>query len=308
MATNEEQQKLIDTLKFTPRTYTISIWGYGGERVMGTVDPKAWNYCVANNIDLQDLAWDSDAAEELELDVDRLPFPPGSWYECDSMGHVSGASRDSGTLQILDENNTTVFEQALEACDSPSWSCDDEVWIGSRKAGEIVFVGASHEKGTFFEGEINLTAPFDLELLELHYDEFDGEEIITTVYYDGEEIDNSGYGTNGKSSDFVMVRLTDDAGNFERYDPNESVQIHETGTDDPIDFPDMPEIPKTDWFPASINPVHTGVYEVQVGAVAAWPFPNEAHYTWTGKTWQDVDGKKATIYQWRGLAFNPEEL
>jgi len=43
-----EQQKLIEVLKFTPRTYKISLWGYGGEIVMGTVDKKVWNYCVKN--------------------------------------------------------------------------------------------------------------------------------------------------------------------------------------------------------------------------------------------------------------------
>ena len=32
MATQEEQQQLIETLKFTPRTYKISMWGYGGEK------------------------------------------------------------------------------------------------------------------------------------------------------------------------------------------------------------------------------------------------------------------------------------
>ncbi len=315
MATTEQKQQLIDTLKFTPRTYTVSIWGYGGERVMGTVDPKVWNYCQSKKLDLQDIAWDSDAAEELGLDPDMLPFPPGSWYECDDMGHISGASRDSATIQILDENNNTVFEKPLEACDggtgSPCWNCTEEVWIGSRKKGEIVFVGSSNEKGTFFEADFELTAPFDIERLELCYEEFDGEEIVNSVIYDGEEIDNNGGGTDGKSSDFTMVQIIDDEGNWRRYDPREPVDVevaHETGTDDPIDFPVMPEIPTTDWFPADIIPVRVGVYEVMIGPVAAWPFPNQAHYTWTGKTWKDVDGKKATIHQWRGLAFDPEEL
>lgn len=225
MATQEEQQKLIDTLKFTPRKYTVSIWGYGGEKVMGTVDQKVWDYCMANQVDLSDIAWDSDICEELDLDPDMLPFPPGSWYECDSMGHVSGASRDSATLQIVDENGNTVFEKQLEACDggddSPELFCDDEVWIGSRKKDEIVFVGSSNEKGTFFEGEIDLTAPFDITKLGMHYDEFDGEDIVTSLTYNGEEIENNGYGTDGKSSDFNMVRLTDDEGNWERYEPEE---------------------------------------------------------------------------------------
>jgi hypothetical protein len=228
-------EELVAVLKFTPRTYRISMWGYGGEKVMGTVDPKVWDYCMENQIDLQDIAWDSDLAEELDLDEDLLPFPPGSWYECDGMAHVNGVSRNAGHIQILDEKDDTVFEKSLEDCDggegSPGWSCQDEVWIGSRKKGEVVFVGSSNEKGTFFEGEIELREPFDIEKLELHYDEVDGEEIVNCVYYDGEEIDNNGGCTDGKSSDMDMVRLTDDEGNWERYEPEEKDWGHpEYGT------------------------------------------------------------------------------
>jgi hypothetical protein len=90
---------------------------------------------------------------------------------------------------------------------------------------------SSNEKGTFFEGEIELRAPFDIEKLELYYDEVDGEEIVNGVYYDGEEIDNNGGSTDGKSSDFNMVMLTDDDGNFERYEPEEKDWGHpEYGT------------------------------------------------------------------------------
>jgi hypothetical protein len=235
MATSEEKQKLVEVLKFTPRTYTISMWGYGGEKVMGTVDRAAWDYCMENQVDLQDIAWNSEAAEEMELDEDLLPFPPGSWYECDNMAHVSGVSRGAGTIQIVDEHNETVFEKSLDDCDgcdnSPQWACNDEVWIGSRKKGEIVFVGSSNEKGTFFEGEIPLNAPFNVELLELQYDEVDGEEIVNGVYYDGEEIDNNGGSTDGKSSDFTMCLITDDKGSWTRYEPEEKDWGHpEYGT------------------------------------------------------------------------------
>jgi hypothetical protein len=201
------------------------MWGYGGERVMGTVDPKAWDYCMENQVDLSDLAWDSDAAENMNLDPDQLPFYPGSWYECDSMGHVNGVNRDSGTLQIEDENGETVIEKSLDefdGCDdSAQLDTDDEVWIGSRKKGEVVFVGSSNEKGTFFEADLELTAPFDIEKLTLHISDFDGEEIVHGVSYDGEDIDNWGGSTDGKSSDFTMVRMIDDEGNFERYEPEE---------------------------------------------------------------------------------------
>ena len=259
MATQQEKELLIETLKFTPRTYKISMWGYGGERVMGTTTQEVWDYCMKHQVDLSDIAWNSDAAEEMGLDTDKLPFPPGSWYECDDMAHVSGVSCDSGTLQIEDETGETVFEKSLDDCDggeeSPQWSCDDEVWIGSRKTGEIVFVGSSNEKGTFFEADLELTAPFDIEKLELHYDEIDGEEIVTSVIYDGEEIDNWGGSTDGKSSDFTMARITDDAGNWERYEPEDKDWGHpEYGTS-----PDSWER-TVDFKFAKHKPVYPGYY------------------------------------------------
>lgn len=223
-----EQQKLIEVLKFTPRTYKINMWGYGGEKVMGTVDKKIWDYCNDNQVDLSEIAWgDEDTVEEMGLDLDMMPFTPGSWYECDDMAHTNGVSRNAGTLQIEDENGNVVFEKSLDnivggGCDGePDWCCNDEVWIGSKPKGTVVFIGTSNEKGTFFEGEIELRAPFDIEKLTLGYDEIDGEELVNSVTYDGEDIDNFGGSTDGKSSDMVMVLVTDDDGNWERYDPEE---------------------------------------------------------------------------------------
>jgi len=213
---NPEHEQLMATLKFTPRTYKISMWGYGGEKVMGTVDRAVWDYCMENQVDLSEIAWSDEETvqDEMGLDVDRLPFPPGSWYECDDMVHTNGVSRNAGTLQIEDENGTVIFERRLEDCDgcsedSPVWSCNDEAWVGSKPAGTVVFIGTSNEKGTFFEGEIELTQPFDIELLELHYDEIDGEELVNGVVYDGEDIDNWGGSTDGKSSDFGMYLVKD---------------------------------------------------------------------------------------------------
>ena len=236
MATNAEKELLVQTLKFTPRTYKISMWGYGGEKVMGTVDRKVWDYCMDNQVDLMDIAWgDEDTVDDMGLDIDKLPFHPGQWYECDNLAHTNGVSRNAGTLQIEDENGETVFEKSLEDCDggsedSPVWSCQDEVWIGQEEAGKVVFVGSSNEKGTFFEGEIELTAPFDIEKLELHYDEVDGEELVNGVVYDGEDIDNFGGSTDGKSSDFTMCLVKED-GEWDRYEPEEKDWGHpEFGT------------------------------------------------------------------------------
>jgi hypothetical protein len=45
-----EQEKLIQTLKFTPRTYKVSMWGYGGETVMGTISREIYDYFKANRL------------------------------------------------------------------------------------------------------------------------------------------------------------------------------------------------------------------------------------------------------------------
>ena len=292
MATQEEQQLLIDTLKFTPRTYKIQMWGYGGEKVMGTTTQEVWDYCMENQVDLSDIAWDSDAAEEMDLDEDLLPFPPGSWYECDDMAHVNGVSRDAGTLQIEDENGNTVIEKSLDALDgcsddSPEWSCIDESFIGSRKKGEVVFIGSSNEKGTFFEADLELRAPFDITKLVLCYEEVDGEEIVNGVTYDGEDIDNWGGSTDGKSSDFVMVRLIDDEGNWERYDPEEKDWGHpEYGTspstwDKSVDF----DFEKH-------KPVHVGYYS------ARW-----SHF---GTTYGSLYWNGTEFGDWQFGKFNPQ--
>ena len=324
MATPQEQQQLIDTLKFTPRTYRISMWGYGGEKVMGTVDPKAWDYCLKNRIDLVDMAWGDydEFIEERGLDIDLLPFPPGSWYECNNMAHVNGVSRNAGTVQIEDENGATVFEKSLDdivggGCDGePDWCCQDEVWIGQRKKGEVVFVGSSNEKGTFFEGDIELKAPFNIEKLELYYEEVDGEEIVNGVYYDGEEIENYGGSTDGKSSDMNMVRVIDDQGNWERYevpeDDEENLKIdlnqglpHEDDTSEVdkvlVEATEWSDKDKTEWFPVKVKPVHLGRYECQFKKTPAWPWPPIAELTWNGKGWLNDDEVVTGVKEWRGL-------
>ncbi len=61
MATKDvTAEQLVELIKFTPRTYKISMWGYGGEKVMGTVSREVWDYCMDNQVDLSDLAWNSD--------------------------------------------------------------------------------------------------------------------------------------------------------------------------------------------------------------------------------------------------------
>lgn len=293
---NPDHDKLIEVLKFTPRTYKIQMWGYGGEIAMGTVDRKVYDYFKKRRLNVSDFAWDSDYAEEHNIPEDMQPFSPGSWYDCDHIAHVNGVSLDAGTIQIIDEQDQVIYERSLEDCDggddSPELSNFDEQWIGANAPGTVVFIGRSNEKGTFFEGEIPLTAPFDITKLTLSYDEIDGEPIVNSVTYDGEDIDNYGGSTDGKSSDFGFY-LVKDSNSWETYRNMDDI-----------------EYPLTDWFPKKVKPVREGVYEIRT--------PGKNGYThqakWTGlrwiSSWQEdtSDTDEVKIKEWRGIAEDPDAV
>jgi len=297
MATTEQKQELIERLKFTPCTYTIQMWGYGGEYVMGTVERKIYDYFKQRRLSLSDYAWDSDYAEEHNIPEDMQPFPPGSWYECDDMAHTSGVDRNAGTLQICDENGNTVYERSLDdvdgySDDSPEIGGGDEVWIDSKDPGTVVFIGVSNEKGTFFESEIELNEPFDITKLCISYDDIDGNEIVGMVTYDNEDLDNNGGSTNGKSSDFgFYVAHSKKDGKWEMYKDMDSIEYE-----------------MTPWFPKKVKPIREGVYEVKTAGKNSYTYQAK----WTGSRWinnwhDDVpETEELKIKEWRGLATDPD--
>ena len=297
MATLEEKEALMQVLKWTPRTYKISMWGYGGEKVMGTVDRNIYDYFKHRRLDLSDYAWDSDYADENNIPEDMQPFPPGSWYECDGMAHAHGVSRNAGTLQIEDENGDVIYERSLEDIsggddNEPEWSCGDEVWIDEKPAGTVVFIGNSNEKGTFFEADLPLTMPFDITKLTLNYDEIDGEELVNGVEYDGEIIDNWGGNTDGKSSDFgFYIAHSQKDGNWERYRNMDDI-----------------EYPMTEWFPKKIAPTRLGTYMVKTAGKNSYTYQAK----WTGSRWISAwaddtpETEETKIKEWQGLAVDPD--
>jgi hypothetical protein len=54
---------------------------------------------------------------------------------------------------------------------------------------------------------------------------------------------------------------------------------------------------KTEWFPADINPVHLGLYEVNINS---WPWPHLVE--WTESGWDTT----VEVKWWRGLKDKPE--
>ena len=287
MATIKEQEHLMEVLKFTPRTYKVELWGYGGEYVMGTVDRKIYDYFRQHRLSVPDYAWGGDEFDDVPEDM--RPFEPGCWYDNDDMGHVSGVDRNSGTLQVTDENGEVVYQRELsdlDGCDV-QLSTFEEVWVDEKPAGTVVYYGYSSEKGSFFEADIELTEPFDPEKLLLNISDFDGNEIVTGVEYNDEELDNNGGNTNGKGSDHAFYIAGSNSGSgYERYGDMDDIKYK-----------------LTDWFPAKINPVREGKYEVQTSTGHEYQamFSSERWHT----AWSPDD--TLSIKKWRGVAYDPDE-
>jgi len=73
-------------------------------------------------------------------------------------------------------------------------SCDDDP-----EGVEYIAQLYSSEKGCFFDGIIETVGEFDPKKLKFYTTEFlNGEDTITSIEYDGVEVDNNGGDTNGK--------------------------------------------------------------------------------------------------------------
>ena len=287
MATTKEQEQLLERLKFTPRTYKVELWGYGGEYVMGTVERKIYDYFRQHRISVSDYAWGSDEYEQIPEDM--RPFEPGCWYDNDHMGHVSGVDMNAGTLQITDENGNVVYQRELsdlDGCDVQLSTCE-EVWIDSEKPGTVVYYGYTSDKGSFFEANLELREPFDPEKLLINICDFDGNEIVVGVEYDDEELDNYGGNTNGKGSEHAFYIAGSNRGNgHERYRDMDDIKYS-----------------LTDWFPAKTAPVREGKYEVKTKEGYTY------HAVFNGEHWHNEwsPEDKLKITGWRGVAYDPDE-
>ena len=295
MATIKEQEELIQTLRFTPRTYRVELGAYGGEVYIGSVDRKIYDYFKKNNIDIEQYAnsWDDD----LEIPEEFQPFPAGSAYECDDLMHANGATMDdSNTVEVYDENGNMVWScpmdpdtlrnAGVEVDETYEYNIPDQL-----PEGQVVFYGASGEKGLLFGGDILLKAPFDPSKLKIEYSDADGWYLSNGVLYDGEEIDNNDYSTNGKWAENKWVLSEGE----EAFDPSESYDIPEHG-------PGPDDWEKSNKFKfKKYKPVYTGWYECNWGYGTTygslfWNGNNFVEFSY-GKE-QIVDNK--SIVSWQG--------
>jgi hypothetical protein len=177
------------------KKYNVSIQGYGCELTIGSVTEEQKE--ILNNED-------KDIYEIVNDDLEDF----GGYYEINDQFHRWGAS-DVFTITIKDEDDNVVFE----VTDESKYDYDtDDFELFESKCPEInedldLLITQATEKGSFFLGDFETDGEFDITKLKITVDsdievgEFYFGDIISGVYYDGEEVDNYGGDTSGKSFD-----------------------------------------------------------------------------------------------------------
>jgi len=174
------------------KKYTISIHGYGCEVTIGSVSEELKQILSNPEKELIDMV----TGEELE--------DYGGWYGIDDQYHRWGAS-GGFRIEVWDESNNTIFETTSESIHEHEGLVEYDTPDVDESLDLLMCVG--FEKGGFFEGRIETEGDFDLSKLKIKIDEdvempghYHGE-IVAGVEYDGEEVDNYGGSTDGKSFD-----------------------------------------------------------------------------------------------------------
>jgi hypothetical protein len=284
--------------------------------VIGTITEEVYEFW-SDRDDLDELASDWDG--EMDIPTEMRFITDGAWHDIDDLCHEAGCDASAfSTLQVWDSvENASIFECStdLDALDQAGVSTDCHWHRRPRedcKAGTCVFVGQSIEKGTFFSGTIRITAPFDPAKLAISWHDCDGWRLITSVEYDGEEVEGGdGYSTTGKGMEFQVYRVadTDEEPDYDHPEANfdddydigvmEGEEIWSSRViDTAAEVEQWEGHALTPWWSADETPRREGRYQVLVGT---WPFPSFARYT-NKQGWRDEDGAIDDLKSWRGLA------
>lgn len=170
--------------------YTIRINGYGCELTIGAVSPEEKE--ILSNPD----------KELVRIVTEDLDYGP---EEIDDQFHCFGCT-DVYTVTVEDENGNELF--VIDESDPFRYDTDEhevfEAVFPQIDATKDLLACWHGEKGNFFEGHVEADefdiAKLRIEISEVEIgDDFYFGDIISRIVYDGEEVDNFGGNTDGKS-------------------------------------------------------------------------------------------------------------
>lgn len=244
--TTDEKVELVERIR-GPKKYTISVWGYGGECAYGAISKQAYDfwqglidehgdwvlvdYMTHEYSDIEELFVDNELEGlEIPAEADFMRRSDGlrfEWYDTnDQIDHYWGLEYEPDELHVtiededdcvfdgtLDELNEEIYQARenssnSERADDPDDYTDYTAFRGAPEDTEYMFRFFSSEKGTFINGEFESLGEFNPEHLRFQLEESAlGEEILSTIVYQGVEIDSDGGDSIGKGYSAELIKI-----------------------------------------------------------------------------------------------------
>lgn len=171
--------------------YRISISGYGSELTIGSVNEKEIKVIE------EGLESGKELNEILQFDVIGR-----DWYDFDDIFHCYSAS--SNFKITIYENENEILELSADDLYDNFINVIDYTYTDIDNSKDIILC-VSHEKGHFYDAEFE-SDKFDISKLKIKMEEEIGVDdcyhygdMIRSIYYDGEELNDMGGSTDGKS-------------------------------------------------------------------------------------------------------------
>jgi len=182
----------------------ISVGGYGGEYTVGSLTKEQAFYWLEK---------DDDELCEHITDPDPDSFEDetyiGYWHEKDDVIHSYGASANNLRIRINFGEEEHVYEDLTQFEDIFEMN---EVYFEDLNGDSAYLVCYAGEKGVFWEGEIEVEDDviFNTDDFTIMTNDLFGERFVTSVQYKGEEIEDGGAGTTGKSFEYRITYPSDE--------------------------------------------------------------------------------------------------
>jgi hypothetical protein len=185
---------------------TISIGGYGGEYTVGSLTTEQAFYWLEKD--------DDELCEHItDPDPDFIENEAwvGYWHDKDDVIHSYGASENNLRIRINFGEEEHVYENLTEFEDIFEMN---EVYFENLEECAYLVCYAG-EKGVFWEGEIEVEddVVFNIDDFTIMTNDLFGERFVTSIQYKGEELEDGGAGTTGKSFEYRITYPSDELDN-----------------------------------------------------------------------------------------------
>jgi hypothetical protein len=185
------------------KRFKIRISGYGSEITIGHVTDEVKELIRERHYD----------GESLESVIDDVEIINTHWSEIDDVFHNTNVN-DDFNLEVIDvKENEVIYDISSDDLKFGDYDIlqheDFEETHTHLINDELVVCCVTGEKGTFFDGNVELES-FDLNklkikvMMDIQIDNYYHGNMVYDVIYDGEVVYNKGGDTQGKSFNVYM--------------------------------------------------------------------------------------------------------